>query len=62
MLPKMVIFEQNIDAFAINPIGTEIAYSKGNDTIFIKNLAFTKSNRKLGTLPAGVPVRDIDWK
>ena len=62
ILPKMVIFEQNIQAFAVNPIGTEIAYSKGDGTIFIKNLNFTKSNRTLRTLPEGAPVRDIDWK
>ena len=61
-LPKMTIFDVNIRAFALNPTGSEIAYTKGNDTIQIRNLSFSKSNRALATLPAGVPVRDIDWK
>jgi Tol biopolymer transport system component len=61
-LPKMTIFDVNIRAFALNPTGSEIAYTKGNDTIQIRNLSFSKSNRALATLPAGVPIRDIDWK
>jgi hypothetical protein len=60
--PKMTIFERNINAFALNPIGSEIAYTKGNDTIHIRNLSFSKSNRSLATFPSGVPIRDIDWK
>ena len=62
VLPKMVIFEQNIKAFALNPIGTEIAYTLGNDTIYIKNILFAKANRKLPTLPRGKMVVDVDWK
>lgn len=62
VLPKMTIFERNIRALALNPTGSEIAYTTGNDTIQIRNLSFSKSNRAFATLPAGVPIRDIDWK
>jgi hypothetical protein len=62
VLPKMTIFERNISAIALNPTGSEIAYTTGNDTIQIRNLSFSKSNRAFATLPAGIPIRDIDWK
>jgi hypothetical protein len=69
ILPKQVIFNKNIRTFAVNPVGTEIAYintlqpttAVPNDTIYILNLSSSKAHRNLPTI-AGQNVSDIDWK
>lgn len=62
--PKKVIFKENILTFAVNPIGTEIAYitHTGIDTVYVHNLQTIKGHRKLTTLPQGKKIVDIDWK
>jgi len=59
--PKIEVFDTTITHHTINPVGTEIAYTKGTNEIYVRNLTQTKFNRKISS-PTNSSVSAIDWK